>query len=59
MPNLFFFFNNNNRVELKKMERAYGLHLVFDIMTKQGHNSDGIIWTPVKCPYVPGICDKL
>ncbi|RKP23234.1 hypothetical protein SYNPS1DRAFT_31052 [Syncephalis pseudoplumigaleata] len=41
------------------MERAYGLHLVFDMMTKLGHNSDGIIWTPVKCPYVPGICDKL
>ncbi|KAI8096636.1 mRNA capping enzyme, catalytic domain-containing protein [Halteromyces radiatus] len=46
-------------IELKKMERSYGLHLVFDQMTRLRHESDGIIWTPVKCPYVPNICEKL
>lgn len=46
-------------IELKKMERAYGLHLVFDQMTRLKHSSDGVIWTPVKWPYIPGTCDKL
>ncbi|KAI9494148.1 mRNA capping enzyme, catalytic domain-containing protein, partial [Zychaea mexicana] len=46
-------------IELKKMERSYGLHLVFDQMAKLKHSSDGVIWTPVKHPYVPGTCDKL
>ncbi|SAM00184.1 hypothetical protein [Absidia glauca] len=46
-------------MELKKMERSYGLRLVFDQISKLRHSSDGIIWTPVKCPYVPGICEKL
>ncbi|KAI7856683.1 mRNA capping enzyme, catalytic domain-containing protein, partial [Circinella umbellata] len=46
-------------IELKKMERSYGLHLVFDQMTKLKHSSDGVIWTPVKHPYIPGTCDKL
>ncbi|KAL0095879.1 mRNA capping enzyme, catalytic domain-containing protein [Phycomyces blakesleeanus] len=46
-------------LELKKMERAYGLHLVFGQMSKLKHSSDGVIWTPVKCPYVPGTCEKL
>ena len=41
------------------MERSYGLHLVFDQMTKLKHSSDGVIWTPVKYPYIPGTCDKL
>ncbi|KAI8335846.1 mRNA capping enzyme, catalytic domain-containing protein [Chlamydoabsidia padenii] len=46
-------------IELKKMERSYGLRLVFEQISKLRHNSDGIIWTPVKCPYVPGKCEKL
>ncbi|KAI9323061.1 hypothetical protein BX666DRAFT_1823921, partial [Dichotomocladium elegans] len=46
-------------VELKKMERSYGLHLVFDQMAKLKHSTDGVIWTPVKYPYVPGTCEKL
>ncbi|KAI8980867.1 mRNA capping enzyme, catalytic domain-containing protein, partial [Pilobolus umbonatus] len=46
-------------IELKKMERSYGLHLVFDQIPKLNHKSDGIVWTPVKYPYKPGICDKL
>lgn len=47
------------RIELKKMERSYGLHLVFEQVPKLKHKSDGIIWTPVKCPYTPGTCEKL
>ncbi|KAI8327067.1 mRNA capping enzyme, catalytic domain-containing protein [Choanephora cucurbitarum] len=46
-------------VELKKMERAYGLHLVFDQLPKLKHKSDGIIWTPVKYGYTLGTCEKL
>ncbi|SAM03346.1 hypothetical protein [Absidia glauca] len=46
-------------LELKKMERSYGLHLVFEQIAKLRHDSDGIIWTPVNCPYVPGVCDRL
>ncbi|KAG0176359.1 Dcp1p-Dcp2p decapping enzyme complex alpha subunit [Apophysomyces sp. BC1021] len=46
-------------IELKKMERGYGVQLVFDQMTKLKHKSDGVIFTPVKYPYVPGTCEKL
>ncbi|GAN05502.1 MRNA capping enzyme, alpha subunit [Mucor ambiguus] len=46
-------------IELKKMERSYGLHLVFEQIPKLKHKSDGIIWTPVKYPYTPGTCEKL
>ncbi|CAO3686305.1 unnamed protein product [Rhizopus stolonifer] len=46
-------------VELKKMERSYGLHLVFEQIPKLKHKSDGIIWTPVKYPYTSGACEKL
>ncbi|KAI7889738.1 mRNA capping enzyme, catalytic domain-containing protein [Mucor mucedo] len=46
-------------VELKKMERSYGLHLVFEQIPKLKHKSDGIIWTPVKYPYTSGTCEKL
>ncbi|KAG0946805.1 hypothetical protein G6F57_006460 [Rhizopus arrhizus] len=46
-------------VELKKMERSYGLRLVFDQIPKLKHKSDGIIWTPVKYPYTLGTCEKL
>ncbi|RCH91664.1 Dcp1p-Dcp2p decapping enzyme complex alpha subunit [Rhizopus azygosporus] len=46
-------------VELKKMERSYGLHLVFDQIPKLKHKTDGIIWTPVKYPYTSGTCQKL
>jgi hypothetical protein len=59
---LFSLFNANitiYSIELKKMERSYGLHLVFDQIPKLKHKSDGIVWTPVKCPYVSGTCEKL
>ncbi|KAI9022935.1 mRNA capping enzyme, catalytic domain-containing protein [Phycomyces nitens] len=46
-------------LELKEMQRAYGLRAVFEKISKLKHSSDGVIWTPVKCPYVPGICEKL
>ncbi|KAI9480373.1 MAG: mRNA capping enzyme, catalytic domain-containing protein [Benjaminiella poitrasii] len=46
-------------IELKKMERSYGLHVVFDQIPKLKHKSDGIIWTPVKYPYTSGTCEKL
>ncbi|KAJ2962054.1 hypothetical protein NQZ79_g2762 [Umbelopsis isabellina] len=47
------------KVELKKMERSYGLGVVFDQMTRLKHASDGVIFTPVKLPYTPGTCEKL
>ncbi|CAO3611848.1 unnamed protein product [Mucor hiemalis] len=46
-------------IELKRMERSYGLHLVFEQIPKLNHKSDGIIWTPVKYPYKTGTCEKL
>ncbi|ORX62779.1 hypothetical protein DM01DRAFT_1403226 [Hesseltinella vesiculosa] len=46
-------------IELKRMERSYGSHIVFDQIHKSQSRKDSIIWTPVKCPYVPGVCDKL
>ncbi|KAI8881762.1 hypothetical protein K501DRAFT_188265, partial [Backusella circina FSU 941] len=42
-------------VELKKMELAYGLHLVLKRISAE----QGIIWTPVKHPYTLGQSDKL
>ncbi|KAI7885219.1 hypothetical protein K492DRAFT_204088 [Lichtheimia hyalospora FSU 10163] len=46
-------------IELKKMERSYGLHLVFEQMSKLKHCTDGVIWTPVKYPYMAGTSEKL
>ncbi|KAI8074122.1 mRNA capping enzyme, catalytic domain-containing protein [Gongronella butleri] len=47
-------------VGLKRMERAYGFHVVVDQMSKApDHPTNSIIWTPVKYPYVPGMCEKL
>jgi len=47
------------KVELKKMERSYGLGLVLDQITRLKHASDGVIFSPVKLPYTPGTCEKL
>ncbi|KAL1914485.1 uncharacterized protein VTP21DRAFT_8868 [Calcarisporiella thermophila] len=46
-------------VDLKRMERSYGLKLVFDQIRHLKHGNDGLIFTPVKRPYQPGTCQKL
>ncbi|KAJ3005449.1 Dcp1p-Dcp2p decapping enzyme complex alpha subunit, partial [Thoreauomyces humboldtii] len=47
------------RVALKIQQRAYGLPRVFDEITKQKHGNDGLIFTSVNLPYVPGTCPKI
>ncbi|KAI7865129.1 hypothetical protein BDF14DRAFT_1744394 [Spinellus fusiger] len=46
-------------LELKKMERAYGLSLVFDKISKLKSPHEGVVWIPVNCPYVSGLCERL
>ncbi|RUS14451.1 hypothetical protein BC937DRAFT_93804 [Endogone sp. FLAS-F59071] len=46
-------------VELKKMERCYGLHIIFDQIPKLHHASDGVVFTPVRLPYIPGTSPRL
>ncbi|KAG9306081.1 hypothetical protein G9A89_015985 [Geosiphon pyriformis] len=46
-------------VELKEMERSYGLPKVFQQIPYLKHANDGLVFTPVKMPYVSGTCHKL
>ncbi|RKP35417.1 mRNA capping enzyme, catalytic domain-containing protein, partial [Dimargaris cristalligena] len=46
-------------MEIKKVERSYGIKLVFSEMANLKHKSDGLIFTPVKQEYIPGTCAKL
>ncbi|CAG8532361.1 10591_t:CDS:10 [Ambispora leptoticha] len=46
-------------VELKEMERSYGLPKIFQQLPLLKHANDGLIFTPVKLPYSSGTCPKL
>lgn len=46
-------------VEMKRLERSYGMANVFADTYKLKHPTDGLIFTPVKLPYTPGICHRL
>ncbi|KAJ1972579.1 hypothetical protein H4R35_004595 [Dimargaris xerosporica] len=47
------------RIEIKRVERSYGVKLIFQGMTALRHKSDGLIFTPVRQPYAPGPAPKL
>ncbi|KAJ1984585.1 hypothetical protein H4R34_000557 [Dimargaris verticillata] len=47
------------RIEIKRVERSYGVKLIFQGMTALRHKSDGLVFTPVRQPYAPGPAPKL
>ncbi|KAI5165612.1 mRNA guanylyltransferase [Nematocida sp. AWRm78] len=53
---------NNNPVELtvllKRMHKSYGISEIFsEIIPKLSHENDGLIFTCVNYPYIPGTCE--
>ena len=46
-------------IELKKMERSYGLGVVFSSIPHLKHQNDGLVFTPVHAAYKPGTCNRL
>ncbi|KAI9205521.1 mRNA capping enzyme, catalytic domain-containing protein [Polychytrium aggregatum] len=46
-------------VEMKDQQRSYGMNLVFQDIPNLKHANDGLIFTPVKEPYMAGTCTKL
>src|SRR6185437_892359 len=57
IPLLIFFLYL--RVELKELQLSYGLNRVFDQIPHLKHGNDGLIFTPVKPPYVCGTCENI
>ncbi|KAJ1894773.1 Dcp1p-Dcp2p decapping enzyme complex alpha subunit [Kickxella alabastrina] len=46
--------------EVKLFERSYGVQKVYDqIIPRLYHKSDGLIFTAVKAPYMPGTCNTI
>ncbi|KAF9961208.1 Dcp1p-Dcp2p decapping enzyme complex alpha subunit, partial [Mortierella alpina] len=46
-------------IERKTMQRSYGLNIILSGSKKHKHGGEGLIFVPVKQPYVPGISPKL
>lgn len=44
---------------VKNMSKCYGFCEVYKNIPNLKHKNDGMIFTPVKLPYIPGRCDKL
>lgn len=48
------------KLKMKQMWKPYGLGELFErVIPSQGHENDGLIFTPVKDPYVAGTCHRL
>ncbi|KAM0674477.1 Dcp1p-Dcp2p decapping enzyme complex alpha subunit [Gurleya vavrai] len=43
----------------KKMFVSYGFKEIYESISELNHKNDGLIFTPVDLPYIPGRCDKL
>ncbi|KAF9364939.1 Dcp1p-Dcp2p decapping enzyme complex alpha subunit [Mortierella sp. NVP85] len=46
-------------IERKTMQRSYGLNLILSASKRHKHGGEGLIFVPVKQPYVPGSSPKL
>ncbi|CAO3571445.1 unnamed protein product [Mortierella alpina] len=46
-------------IERKTMQRSYGLNIILSGSKKHKHGGEGLIFVPVKQPYVPGTSLKL
>ncbi|KAK3828665.1 MAG: hypothetical protein J3Q66DRAFT_363762 [Benniella sp.] len=46
-------------IERKTMQRSYGLNLILSASKRHKHGGEGLIFVPVKQPYVPGPSPKL
>ncbi|KAF9115909.1 Dcp1p-Dcp2p decapping enzyme complex alpha subunit [Mortierella sp. AM989] len=46
-------------IERKPMQRSYGLNVILSASKKHKHGGEGLIFVPVKQPYVPGTSPKL
>ncbi|KAG0015092.1 Dcp1p-Dcp2p decapping enzyme complex alpha subunit, partial [Entomortierella chlamydospora] len=46
-------------IERKPMQRSYGLNVILSGSKRHKHGGEGLIFVPVKQPYVPGISPKL
>lgn len=48
------------KMALKQMWKPYGLRELFErVIPAQGHENDGLIFTPVNDPYLAGTCHRL
>lgn len=48
------------RMKMKQMWKPYGLRELFErVIPSQGHENDGLIFTPVKDAYMAGTCHRL
>ncbi|KAG0027676.1 Dcp1p-Dcp2p decapping enzyme complex alpha subunit [Podila clonocystis] len=46
-------------IERKTMQRSYGLNIILSGSKRHKHGGEGLIFVPVKRPYVPGTSSKL
>ena len=46
-------------IEMKKVEKSYGLKLVLDSIEHLQHANDGLIFTSAVAPYTLGTCEKM
>jgi mRNA guanylyltransferase len=44
---------------MKKVEKSYGMHQVFESIKTLKHGNDGLIFTSAVAPYQFGTCDKM
>lgn len=47
------------RIERKTMQRSYGLNVILSGSKRHKHGGEGLVFVPVKRPYVPGTSSKL
>lgn len=47
------------KITVKKMYKSYGFCEVYKDIPKLNHKNDGMIFTPIDLPYIPGRCDML
>ncbi|KAM0688360.1 hypothetical protein COBT_000381 [Conglomerata obtusa] len=50
---------NYPKIIVKSMSKSYGFCEVYNNLSVLYHKNDGLIFTPVDLPYVPGRCDYL
>ncbi|KAF9431082.1 Dcp1p-Dcp2p decapping enzyme complex alpha subunit [Podila epigama] len=46
-------------IERKTMQRSYGLNVILSGSKRHKHGGEGLIFVPVKRPYVPGVNSKM
>jgi mRNA guanylyltransferase len=52
---IHIFFSRSDRIKVKDVNLSYHLEKVFTVdIPRLQHGNDGLIYTPVATPYVPG-----